>query len=287
MAASSQLTINKRQGQNQYYEESLAEGVRPLEMMRIPAGRFLMGSPEDERDRFPSEGPQREVVVSQFLMAKYPITQAQWRVVAAMPQVKCGLNSDPSRFKGDDLPVERVSWYDAVEYCARLTLHTQRQYRLPTEAEWEYACRAGTVTPFHFGQTITTDLANYCGEDRKVGKINYSGFYGSDPKGEYREKTTLVDQFDIANAFGLSDMYGNVWEWCQDHWHENYEGAPIGSSVWLTDDEAANRLLRGESWFNFPRNCRSGTRSFNSPDLAVNVVGFRVSCSGLQDLSNV
>ena len=166
MVTSFQLTINKRSGQNQYYEEPIAEGCRPLEMMRITAGSFLMGSPENELERSPDEGPQHEVALSQFFLAKYPITQAQWRAVAAMPQVNRELKPAPSNFKGELLPVEQVSWYEAVEFCDRLTLHTNRKYRLPSEAEWEYACRAGTTTPFHFGETITTDLANYRGEDR-------------------------------------------------------------------------------------------------------------------------
>jgi formylglycine-generating enzyme required for sulfatase activity len=279
MAASFQLTINQRQEQNQYYEEYIGEGVRPLEMMRIPSGSFLMGSPENELERFTSEGPQHEVALSQFFMAKYPITQTQWRVVAAMPQVNRALNTNPSRFKGNLLPVEQVSWYEAVEFCDRFTIATNRQYRLPTEAEWEYACRAETMTPFHFGETITTDLANYCGEDRKIGETDYSGFYGSGPKGEYRKTTTPVDQFDVANAFGLCDMHGNVWEWCQDHWHENYEDAPTDGSAWLTDDEEAGRILRGGSWLNDPRYCRSAYRDYDSPVIRDIKVGFRVSCS--------
>ena len=131
-----------------------------------------------------------------------------------------------------------MSWYEAVEFCNRLTLHTDRAYRLPTEAEWEYACRAGTVTPFCFGDMILTEVANYNG--------NYT--YADGPKGKNRGKPTSVDEFDVANTFGLSDMHGNVWEWCQDHWHENYEGAPTDGSAWPTDNKEANRLVRGGSW---------------------------------------
>ncbi|MGC1307842.1 MAG: formylglycine-generating enzyme family protein [Phormidesmis sp.] len=279
MVASFQLTINKRQGQNQYYEEFLAEGIRPLEMMRIPPGSFLMGSSEDELERSPDEGPQHEVAIAHFFMARYPVTQAQWRVVAAMAPVNIELKLEPSRFKGDLLPVEQVSWYEAVEFCDRLTLHTNRQYRLPTEAEWEYACRARTTTPFHFGETITTDLANYQGTDWEYQEKTYSGSYGAGPKGEYRQQTTPVDHFDIANAFGLCDMHGNVLEWCQDHWHENYEGAPTDGSAWITDDKEASRILRGGSWYFSPRYCRSAYRSYFTPDLRDDVIGFRVSCS--------
>ena len=269
MVTSFQLTIHKRQGQNQYYEEPLGETCCPLEMMRISAGSFLMGSPEDELERSPTEGPQHLVTLTQFFMSRYPITQAQWRAAAAMPQVNRALEADPSRFKGERLPVETVSWYEAVEFCDRLTLYSNRQYRLPTEAEWEYACRAGTTTPFHFGKTLTTEIANYDG--------NYTYAYG--PKGEYREKTTPVDEFDIANAFGLCDMHGNVWEWCKDYWHDSYEDAPTDGNAWLTDDEDVSRLLRGGSWYDNPWDCRSAFRNLSTPVNRNDHIGFRVSCS--------
>ncbi|NEP18934.1 MAG: formylglycine-generating enzyme family protein [Leptolyngbya sp. SIO4C1] len=197
----------------------------------------------------------------------------RWRAVAAMSQVKRELDPDPSEFKGDRNPVEQVSWYDAVEFCDRLTLQTNRQYRLPTEAEWEYACRAGTSTPFYFGETLSTDIANYNGAGEEYGA------YGPGSQGEYRRKTTPVDQFEGANAYGLHDMHGNVWEWCQDHWHENYEGAPTDGSAWLTDDEETPRILRGGSWYYNPRNCRSAYRNDVTPDLRDVNVGFRVVCS--------
>jgi formylglycine-generating enzyme required for sulfatase activity len=285
MASSFQLIINKRQGQNQYYEESLAEGCRPLEMMSIPSGSFLMGSPKSELERLPREGPQHEVALSKFFMAKHPITQAQWRAVAAMPQVKRELRADPSKFKGDTLPVEQVSWYEAVEFCDRLnrfvenrlTMQTNQQhYSLPTEAEWEYACRAGTTTPFHFGETITTDLANYNGTNDE--EQRWSGSYGYGPNGVYLGMTTPVDQFDSANSYGLCNMHGNVYEWCQDHWHDSYEGAPTDGSAWFTGDEDAARILRGGSWFFIPRYCRSAYRNYSSPDTRNNYIGFRVTC---------
>jgi formylglycine-generating enzyme required for sulfatase activity len=266
------LTLTQRPGQNQYYEEPLAEGIH-LEMMLIPSGTFLMGSPKDELERMDREGPQHEVAIAQFFMAKYPVTQSQWRAVAAMPQVNRELDPDPSSFKGDNRPVEQVSWYDAVEFCARISHHTGRPYRLPTEAEWEYACRAGTTTPFHFGETITTDLANYDGTHEKYGS------YGRGPKGKRRGETTPVDHFDIANAFGLCDMHGNVWEWCQDHWHENYEGAPTDGSAWLTEDEKASRVYRGGSWILDPWGCRSAYRGRIDPDSRDYNFGFRVCCS--------
>ncbi|BDA68823.1 hypothetical protein CAL7716_029890 [Calothrix sp. PCC 7716] len=174
--------INKRERhQAQYFTENLPNNVT-LDMVAIPGGAFLMGAPETEKESDSSERPQHQVTVSPFFMGKYTVTQAQWRAVATLPQVNRKLNPDPSRFKGENLPVERVSWYDAVEFCDRLSKYTGKNYRLPSEAEWEYACRAGTTTPFHFGETITSELANYDG--------NYT--YGSGSKGQYRQKTTPV-----------------------------------------------------------------------------------------------
>ncbi|MEO0759722.1 MAG: formylglycine-generating enzyme family protein [Cyanobacteria bacterium J06648_16] len=267
------LTLQKRQAQNRYYDELLAEGILPLRMMLIPAGTFLMGSPVDELERLDSEGPQHEVTLSQFFMAKYPVTQAQWRTVEAMPQVNRELKPDPSEFKGALRPVEQVSWDDAIEFCDRITLHTNRQYRLPAEAEWEYACRAGTTTPFHFGETLSTDYANYDGADEE------HGAYGPGTRGEYRQETTPVDQFEGVNAYGLHDMHGNVFEWCQDHWHDSYDAAPADGRAWLTEDDKAARVLRGGSWGYFPRYCRSAYRDFNNPDSRFSNIGFRVVSS--------
>jgi formylglycine-generating enzyme required for sulfatase activity len=277
MSSSLQAILKERAGRNQCYDEALAAGGLPLRLMQIPAGTFHMGSPDDELERDDSEGPQHEVTVSEFFMAKYPVTQAQWRVVAGMAAVNRELKADPSRFKGDKRPVEQVSWDDAVEFCDRLTAHTQRQYRLPSEAEWEYACRAGTTTPFHFGETITTEVANYQGTDNE--EYGWSGSYGAGPKGEYREETTSVDHFGIANAFGLCDMHGNVWEWCADHWHENYEGALTDDSAWIEGGDSSRRVIRGGSWNDPPRLCRSAYRNGYSPDYTSDNLGFRVVCS--------
>ncbi|WP_347279989.1 SAV_2336 N-terminal domain-related protein [Leptolyngbya sp. FACHB-60] len=262
-----------RQQQRVYRLIEPLPGDLPLEMVAIPDGTFLMGSPEDEleRDRS-SESPQHEVSIKWFLMGRYPVTQAQWRAVASLPQIGRQLQRNPSRFKGDNRPVEQVTWDDAVEFCARLSVHSGRQYRLPTEAEWEYACRAGTTTPFHFGETITSELANYKG----------STTYDDGPQGEFRRETTPVDHFGIANAFALTDMHGNVWEWCQDHWHDNYNGAPIDGSAWIEGGNLSRRVLRGGSWDNEPWYCRSAYRDGDGPDFDDDPLGFRVVCSALR-----
>jgi formylglycine-generating enzyme required for sulfatase activity len=249
-----------------YFAQDLGNGVN-LEMVAIPGGTFIMGSPENEEGYHSSQSPQHQVTVPPFFMGKYPVTQQQWRVVAALPKDKIDLKSDPSYFKGDNLPVECVSWNDAQEFCARLSRMANKTYRLPTEAEWEYACRGGTTTPFYCGETISTDLANYNG--------NYT--YGQGQKGEYRKKTTEVGKFP-ANPFGLYDMCGNVWEWCEDGWHENYINAPADGSAW-TCPSTEYMLLRGGSWSLNARYCRSAGRFRYSRDYRSYRCGFRVVSS--------
>ncbi|MEH1951575.1 MAG: SUMF1/EgtB/PvdO family nonheme iron enzyme [Nostoc sp.] len=254
--------INRSQQRAEFFSENLGNGV-VLEMVAIPGGKFLMGSPENEPERSYSESPQHTVTVQPFFMGKFPVTQSQWTIVAALKKVNIDLNPEPSNFKGANRPVEQVSWDHAIEFCARLSNKTVKTYRLPSEAEWEYACRARTTTPFYFGETITADLANYNG--------NYT--YGAGAMGEYREQTTDVGKF-LPNPFGLFDMHGNVLEWCQDAWHENYNKAPIDGSPWMSDNNS--RLLRGGSWGDYPKYCRSG---FRFKHVSVNTflnVGFRV-----------
>ena len=250
------------------YREDLGQGVA-LTMLKIPAGSFRMGSPEDEPERLEREGPQHEVTLGSFFMAQTPITQAQWRAVAGWQKVGRDLEPDPSRFKGANRPVEQVSWFDALEFCRRLSQRTGQRYGLPSEAQWEYACRAGSTTPFHCGATLTPELANYDG--------NYS--YGNGPKGTYREQTTELASFP-ANGGGLHDKHGNVWEWCQDHWHESYNFAPGDDQPWLIPAAAADepRLLRGGSWNYNPGLCRSAYRNHDRPGFAYSSVGFRVVC---------
>jgi formylglycine-generating enzyme required for sulfatase activity/MinD-like ATPase involved in chromosome partitioning or flagellar assembly len=261
-------SMERRPLQVEGFREELGEGVA-LTMVKIPAGSFLMGSPEDEPERSEAEGPQHEVTLGAFFMAQTPITQAQWRAVAGWQKLERDLNPDPANFKGANRPVEMVSWFDALEFCRRLSQRTGQRYGLPSEAQWEYACRAGSTTPFHFGATLTPDLANY----------NGNHVYGNGPKGTYREQTVEVASF-AANGWGLHDMHGNVWEWCEDHWHDSYNFAPGDDQPWhipaAADDEP--RLLRGGSWHYHPANSRSASRDVIHPDSRVNDVGFRVCC---------
>ncbi len=284
------LTIERRPGRAEFFRETFGNGVE-LDLVKIPGGKFRMGAAQKEEDALNREYPQHEVTVKPFYLGKYPVTQAQWSEIAALPKINQDLNPDPANFKGsvgkasqnENRPVENINWWEAVEFCDRLSKKAGRTYRLPTEAEWEYACRAGTTTPFHFGETITTDLANYQGTDWEYQGKTYPGNYGKGPKGIYREQTTPVGQFP-ANAFGLHDMHGNVWEWCLDHWHETYQGAPQDGSAWLTDNNEAARLLRGGSWNLSPRFCRSAHRLDLSRVNRDDDIGFRVSCAAARIL---
>jgi formylglycine-generating enzyme required for sulfatase activity len=243
---------------------TVTEGL-PLHMVQIPGGTFLMGSPEDEEGRNDDEGPQHEVTVPTFFMGRYPITQAQYEAVMG---TNPATEYDADRFVAPNNPVVGVSWEDAVAFCTALAQLTGRSYRLPSEAEWEYACRAGTTTPFYFGSTLTPEVANYDG--------NYT--YGEGPTGEFRNALTAVDHFGIANRFGLSDLHGNIYEWCQDTWHRNYEGAPNDGSAWLED--SSRHVLRGGSWNNNPRRRRSAFRYVNLADYRYySFGGFRVCCA--------
>ncbi|MCA2894670.1 MAG: SUMF1/EgtB/PvdO family nonheme iron enzyme [Microcystis sp. M048S1] len=298
--------IRKESKQSQYFREDLGKRIT-LEMVAIPGGTFLMGTEDEEIERlvkkfnwegFRRERPQHEVTVPPFFMGKYPITQAQWKAIASRTdlKVKQDLDFNPAYFKDPpkpplkrgasdsppfeggarggspthwDRPVEQVNWYDAVEFCARLSKLTGGEYRLPSEAEWEYACRAGTTTPFYFGETITGELANY----------NASNTYADEPNGEYRNETTPVGQFP-PNAFGLYDMHGNVREWCADTWHDNYDGAPTDGSVWIENGNDNRSPLRGGSWGSNPNYCRSAIRYdyyFRRVN-RINNYGFRVVC---------
>ncbi len=254
--------VNCDRHQAEYFVEELENGAN-LDMVYLCGGTFMMGSPEFQG--YDSEHPQHFVTIKPLFMSKFAITQAIWLTVAKLPQINRSLNPEPSYFKGDSRPVEQISWNEALEFCARLSKYSGRQYRLPSEAEWEYACRGNTITPFHFGDTITSDLVNHDG--------NYT--YGLAPKGKYRQGTTPVGKFP-PNAFGLYDMHGNVWEWCADSWHDNYYDAPNDGRVWHDGGDHNLRVMRGGSWFNVPRFCRSALRYKGESSLRDVFIGLRV-----------
>jgi formylglycine-generating enzyme required for sulfatase activity len=311
------LTLHRYKCTNKGYTEDLSDGVT-LTLMLIPAGEFMMGAPENEPDSRDAERPQHRVKLLKFLMGRYPVTQAQWRVVAGYDREEIDLNPIPSNnfsnasevarvtkdipagdvgrlyyqatqwnarsidgssiSKGTSvrpinrmgntwyvsansenvsLPVEQVNWNQAVEFCKRLSKHTGKNYHLPSEAQWEYACRAGTETPYHYGDKITTELANY---SRAVGQ------------------TTSVGRYP-PNRWGLYDMHGNVEEWCQDYWHENYEHVPFVNQAWLKNRDSSRRVVRSSSWIYFANSCRSAFRYGTEPVAISDSLGFRVCCS--------
>ncbi|RXK85137.1 TIR domain-containing protein [Chlorobaculum sp. 24CR] len=231
----------------------------PEHFVLIKGGQFMMGSPKSEEDRSDDE-TQHNVKLSDFAMCRYAVTQEEWQKVTG---------SNPSSFKGDNLPVEQVSWDDCQAFIKKLNEKTGGgNYRLPTEAEWEYACRAGTTTPFNTGENLTTDQANYDG--------NYP--YGKNPKGEYREKTVPVDSFQ-PNGFRLYNMHGNVWEWCSDRYDEAYYEECRKQGVVENPrgpETGSNRVLRGGSWYNYAGYCRSADRAGGYPGFRCYNVGFRL-----------
>jgi len=262
-----------------------------LDMVNIPAGEFMMGMPPAERqialDNYLKYGrkkedaekdldwstpPHKVTIKEAFWMGKFTVTNALWNAV---------MGTEPSKqfdvkFQGKNQPVVGVSWHDCNKFCKELSVLTGKEFRLPTEAEWEYACRANTTTPFHFGDTITPDLVNY----------NSYFSYGNAPKGEYRKKTVDVGSFS-SNAWGLYQMHGNVWEWCLDEWHDNYSSKPEslkdnGSEPWgeikVADNYSRSCLVRGGSWVYGARECRSAFRSKTDARLQYLNNGFRVVC---------
>jgi formylglycine-generating enzyme required for sulfatase activity len=219
-----------------------------LEMVAIPSGSFLMGAPATEPHSKDDERPQHQVTIPAFQIGRYPITQRQWQMV---------MGSNPSHFQGDNLPVEQVNWSQSVEFCQKLSALTGQKYRLPSEAEWEYACRAGTTTPYSFGEVANRNVANYyvynAGQPRQTSPV------GSFP----------------ANAFGLFDMHGNVEEWCADKFYSSYENAPTDGRAWL-DGSNHSYVVRGGSWVISPGYCRSANRDFCDGESSY--VGLRVAC---------
>ncbi len=240
----------------------LGDGVK-LELVWIPPGEFMMGSPESEANRDSDESPRRRVRITKgFWMGRYEVTQAQWQSI---------MGSNPSTYKGSNNPVETVSWNGCQEFLKTISRRTGHQFRLPTEAEWEYACRAGTETVFHYGDSLSSTQAN----------INPDIPYGGASKGPYLEKPTSVGSYR-PNAFGLYDMHGNVWEFCQD-WHSrnSYRISPANDPP--ACDFGAGPILRGGSKLSRANLCRSASRFYGTLDGCIDHIGFRVVCSSSLD----
>ncbi len=261
------------------------------EMVDIPRGTFWMGSPEGIGHD--DEKPYHQVTVKAFRMGKYPVTQAQWRTVAMSPKVEIDLSHNPSYHRGEDKPVEQVTWYEAQEFCARLSKLTGESYRLPSEAEWEYACRAGAedYTEYYFGDDASQlDDYGWYGNNSGDRAIDADRIWEevNQDANRYFERLrqnncgTHPVGLKLSNAWGLYDMHGNVWEWCADDWHDSYEGAPIDAQIWLDDiknyEEGGEikKLLRGGSWDGYARNCRAAVRSRNFARYLNSHFGFRV-----------
>jgi formylglycine-generating enzyme required for sulfatase activity len=226
----------------------------------MPPREFMMGSPEKEPERYYDEGPQHRVAFEDgFWLAETACTQQLWLLV---------MGDNPARFQGDNLnPVENITWEMAQKFISAVNSRSAGlNVRLPSEAEWEYACRAGTTTPFWFGEELTPDDANYNGTHP----------YNNGKKGEYREQTMPVKSFQ-PNLWGLYQMHGNVWEWCQDRWHDNYKGAPQDGSPWEEGGEENRAVCRGGSWFNYGRYLRSTCRNYDFIGLDVAYFGFRLA----------
>jgi formylglycine-generating enzyme required for sulfatase activity len=271
----SDWSVVRQQGKANQFVQILDDSVAPpltIEMVSVPQGTFMMGSADSlpVSEISENEKPQHRVTVEEFFMGRYPITQAQWRFVAGLEIVNRNLEREPSHFVGDELPVDSINWYEAVEFCERLSRHTGRQYSLPTEAQWEYACRAGTSSLFHFGDIISPEFSNYQPSESSVKSL----------EGEYREKTTPVSYFkNFANNFGLCDMHGNVLEWCLDQ-YTSYDRRQesAGENNTIGDQKDVNRALRGGCWFYGAKECRSASREFYQPNDKHYNFGLRIVC---------
>jgi formylglycine-generating enzyme required for sulfatase activity len=250
-----------------------------MKLVVIPAGKFLMGSPVTEKERDPGEVQHEVEITRPFYMGAYEVTQAQYEKVWPKPGAGGRARFGPGSGGGPDHPMENIFWHRAVEFCNRLSARPEereakRRYRLPTEAEWEYACRAGTTTPFHYGESLSSALANFNG--------NFP--YGGAAKGPYLRKTAKVGSYK-PNAWGLYDMHGNVAEWCSDYYDPNYyknspRADPKGPAkgVLPTDYKDFYRVIRGGCWLDEARGCRSAYRYRAMPHDAYQLIGFRVVC---------
>jgi formylglycine-generating enzyme required for sulfatase activity len=249
------IESQKRRGFRRVLEVDIGGGQK-MEFVRIPKGTFSMGAPDGEPMMEDNEKPQHYVEISRdFYLGKYEVTQAQYRAT---------MGENPSRFQSDRLPVENVNWNEAGKFCEALSKKIKRKASLPTEAQWEYACRAGTTTPFSFGSKLNGVSANCDGTKP----------YGLNVSGTDLGKTTLVGSYP-PNPWGLYDMHGNVWEFCRDYFAP-YDKSQVRDPFQPTPQRDAYRVLRGGSWTSFAKSCRSANRIWHHPDLRFDFAGFRV-----------
>jgi formylglycine-generating enzyme required for sulfatase activity len=269
------------------FREPLGNDVE-LEMVAIPSGKFMMGVSAEDPDKRDREYPPHPVILQPFYIGRYPITQSQWRAVAAYPLIDREIALNPSRFEGENLPVEWVSWDEAQEFCKRLSARTGRHYCLPSEAQWEYACRSGSETAFNYGASSI--------------KSGISTLFNCRSSCITNDGTSCLPLYSTSevglfppNSLGLHDTHGNVWEWCEDNWHSNYDNAPSDGSAWIEKNYDEKRVIRGGSWHQEVERCRSSSRAYYSlsdhllsltrtatsgPRVAIGTtIGFRVCCT--------
>lgn len=239
-------------GEGSGEETSMLPGDVPLEMVWIADGTFMMGRYSDEEASYSSEDLQHQVTISSgFWLGKHEVTQAQWEAV---------MGNNPAGFPGANRPVERVSWNDVQAFITALNTHTGESFRLPTEAEWEYACRAGTGTRFYWGDDLSyTEIGNYA-------------WYWDNCDFQTHEVGGK-----LPNAWGVYDMSGNAWEWCEDDWHPDYTGAPSDGRAWVDSPRGSSCVIRGGGWNYFASRCRSANRDSDAPENSNVLIGFRLA----------
>jgi formylglycine-generating enzyme required for sulfatase activity len=265
-----QLETATKLGLSVFFRDRMRSGGVGPELAVIPPGSFMMGSPDHEPERDQAEGPRHLVTFAHpFAIGRFAVTFDEYdRFCEATGRRR----PDDRGWGRGRRPVINVDWHDAEAYCEWLSRpeQTGQHYRLPSEAEWEYACRAGTVTAFWWGSAISSEQANYDG--------NYP--YNGGAEGEYLQKTLPVDEFE-PNPFGLYQTHGNVWEWCSDAWHGNYLGAPADGGIWEKSGSTGACVVRGGGWGNFPAWLRSASRAWYAATLRDDHLGFRL----VQDIS--
>jgi formylglycine-generating enzyme required for sulfatase activity len=253
--------VDRRRVRVDGFIETIDEATS-FQFVRIPSGEFQMGAGDGDPFGRDNEQPQHRVTVREFFIGRHPVTQSQWNAVVGQPIPL------PDKFIGNELPAVNVWLELAIEFCQKLSKLTGSDYRLPSEAEWEYACRAGTTGRYNCGENLSRTVANFNDSATATGRAQPPG--GTMPFGDH----------GFANQFGLYDMHGNVWEWCSDVWHEDYVDAPDDGRPWLINGDSGYCVQRGGSWRDGAAQCRSAFRVGDIAHNSENIVGLRVCCAG-------